>query len=300
MEALVSIASVYFFIVLGFIAKKVFSDDINDKTLILISIYFLQPILTFWGLTRVELNYNLIYTPFLYFIIVTTLLLFSIAVAKKISTDSKEQSIFIAASLIGNTGNLGIPLGIALFGTESVAYTSMINIANIFFIYTIGIYFYARSSFNIKNSLKNIFKIPILWFALLAIIYNYFGFSIHPQIDMLLEMGAYSAIVLQLLIFGIYLSGVKIQTINYKLTFSSTFIKLILLPFVGYLFLVFLNVDKFIASILIIQLLVPLAVNNVNIASLYDCKPYDVTIIVILSSLLFIPILFFYMQFIGA
>ncbi|QOG12307.1 permease [Arcobacter sp. FWKO B] len=176
----------------------------------------------------------------------------------------------------------------------------MINIANIFFIYTIGIYFYARSSFNIKNSLKNIFKIPILWFALLAIIYNYFGFSIHPQIDMLLEMGAYSAIVLQLLIFGIYLSGVKIQTINYKLTFSSTFIKLILLPFVGYLFLVFLNVDKFIASILIIQLLVPLAVNNVNIASLYDCKPYDVTIIVILSSLLFIPILFFYMQFIGA
>lgn len=267
--------------------------------MILLSIYFIQPILTFWGLTRVELNYNLVYTPFLYFIIVTITLLLSIFLAKKVSNDNQEQSIFIAASLIGNTGNLGIPLGIALFGEQSVAYTSMINIANIFFIYTIGIYFYAKSKFNLKSSIKNIAKIPILWFALLAICFNYFGFTIHPQIDRLLEMGAYTAIVLQLIIFGIYLSGIKINIINYKLTFASSFVKLILLPTLGYIILLILNVDKFIASILLMQLLVPLAVNNVNMASLYDCKPYDVTIIVVFSSLLFIPILVLFMQFIG-
>ncbi|MEW6552291.1 MAG: AEC family transporter [Campylobacterota bacterium] len=292
-------ASVYFFILLGFLAKQTFKDEINDKTLILLSIYFVQPILTFWGLTRVELNYNLVYTPFLYFIIVTATLIFSIVVAKKVSNDSQEQSIFIAASLIGNTGNLGIPLGIALFGEASVAYTSMINIANIFFIYTIGIYFYAKSKFNLKSSIKNIAKIPILWFALIAICFNYFGFTIHPQIDKLLEMGAYTAIVLQLIIFGIYLSGIRISVINYKLTFSSSFVKLILLPTFGYIVLLTLNVDKFIASILLMQLLVPLAVNNVNMASLYNCKPYDVTIIVVFSSLLFIPILVLFMQFIG-
>jgi malate permease and related proteins len=284
---------------LGFLAKRIFKDDINDKTLILLSIYFLQPILTFWGLTRVELNYNLIYTPFLYFIIVTTVLIFSFTMARYISEDKKDQSIFIASSLIGNTGNLGIPLGIALFGVESVAYTSMINIANIFFIYTIGIYFYAKSKFNLQSSFKNIVKIPILWFALFALIFNYLGFTIHPQIDTLLEMGAYSAIVLQLLIFGIYLSGVTFKSINYTLTITSSTVKLILLPLVGFIVLVLLDVDKMIASILIMQLLVPLAVNNVNMASLYDCKPYDVTMIVIASSILFIPLLFLYIQLIG-
>ncbi|MEJ5168517.1 MAG: transporter, partial [Arcobacteraceae bacterium] len=79
---------------MGFLAKRTFKDEINDKTLILLSIYFIQPILTFWGLTRVELNYNLVYTPFLYFIIVTVTLLLSIIVAKKVSNDNQEQSIF--------------------------------------------------------------------------------------------------------------------------------------------------------------------------------------------------------------
>lgn len=226
-------------------------------------------------------------------------MIFSFLVASKISKDSKEQSIFIAASLIGNTGNLGIPLGIALFGEQSVAYTSMINIANIFFIYTVGIYLYAKSKFSLSNSMKTIIKIPILWFAIIALFYNYLEFKISPQIDMLLQMGAYSAITLQLVIFGIYLSDIKFNTINYKLTFASSFVKLIILPIVGLCILLILDVDKFILSILIMQLLVPLAVNNVNIASLYDCKPYDVTMIVIFSSIVFIPLLFIYISLLG-
>ncbi|MBT3881743.1 MAG: permease, partial [Campylobacteraceae bacterium] len=35
MEALISILSIYLFIFLGFVAKKVFKDEINEKTLIL-------------------------------------------------------------------------------------------------------------------------------------------------------------------------------------------------------------------------------------------------------------------------
>jgi len=45
-------------------AKKVFKDEIDEKTLILIFIYFLQPLLTFWGLTRAPIDFNLIFTTF--------------------------------------------------------------------------------------------------------------------------------------------------------------------------------------------------------------------------------------------
>ncbi|MCK9162501.1 MAG: AEC family transporter [Arcobacteraceae bacterium] len=284
---------------MGFIAKKLFKDEIDERSLVLISIYFLQPILTFWGLTRVKMDYTLVYTPFLYCIIITIALLLNILIAKQISKDTQEQSIFIVASLIGNTGNLGIPLGIALFGEQSVAYTSIINIANIFFIYTVGIYFYAKSKFSLYNALKNILKIPILWFALFALIANWLQVPIHPQLDLLLQMGAYSTIVIQLIIFGIYLSGVKISAINYRLTFFSSFVKLISLPLLGWIILSYFDIDNFIISILLMQLLVPLAVNNVNIASLYDCKTYDVTIIIVFSSIIFIPIILLFTAFLG-
>lgn len=292
MSTLIAVVSIYLFILIGFVAKKVFKDDIDEKTLILISIYFLQPMLTFWGLTRAPIDYNLIYTPFLYFIIITIVLIILLFLGRYLFDDVKDRSIFIATSLIGNTGNLGIPLGIALFGESSVPYTSIINIANIFFIYTVGIYFFAKSSYSFKDSLIQMLKIPILWFAIVALIFNYMQYQIHPQIDKVLEMGAYSTIVLQLIIFGVYLSKTKISSQNYKLSIWVSFIKLIFVPIVGIVVVLIVGLPNEIASILIISLLVPLAVNNVNIASLYNCKPYDVTSVVFVSTVLFLFLIY--------
>ena len=293
MSTILAITSVYIFILMGYIAKKIYKDEINERTLILISIFFLQPMLTFWGLTRAPIDFNMVYIPFLYFIIITIALVVLILISQKIFTDQKDKSIFIASSLIGNTANLGIPLGIALFGESSVPYTSIINIANIIFIYTVGIYFYAKSSYSFKESLIQMVKIPILWSALFALIYNYFNFQINPQIDKVLEMGAYSTIVLQLIIFGIYISKAPIKSHNYKLSFSVSFIKLLALPILGGIVVYFSSLPNNLAAILLVSLSVPLAVNNVNIASLYKCKPYDVTAVVLVSSILFLILFWF-------
>jgi predicted permease len=40
------------------------------------------------------------------------------------------------------------------------------------------------------------------------------------------------------------------------------------------------------------EMMTPLAVANINLASLYDCRPRDVTTLILLSTLLFIPVLF--------
>lgn len=298
MDPFISILTIYLFIVIGFIAKKVFHDEIHEKTLILISIYFLQPLLTFWGLTRAPIDYNLVFSPFLYFIIVTFVLIVFIILGKTLFQDQKEQSIFISASLIGNTGNLGIPLGIALFGEASVPYTSIINIANIFFIYTVGIYFFAKGEFDLKQSLISMIKIPILWFALFALLYNYLQLPINSQIDKMLEMASYATIVLQLVIFGVYLAKTQIKTINYKLTLWVSFGKLVFLPIAALIVISFTSLDPFVAKVLMLSFIVPLAVNNVNIAALYNCKPYDVTAAVLVSTLIFLIIFYFDLAFI--
>jgi len=299
LSAIISILAIYSFIALGYIAKGIFKDDISQKTLILLSIYFLQPILTFWGLTRVEINYNLILTPFVYLVVVFSTLIVLIIFAKFIFTDEKDKSIFITTSLIGNTGNLGIPLGIALFGEQSIAYTSIINIANVFFIYTVGIFYFAKSQYTFKQSLLKMVKIPILWFAIFALLYNYLGLKINLQIDKALEMGAYATIVLQLIIFGIYLNGIKLKSQNYLLSFSTSIVKLIVLPLVGLIFSLLFNLDSYLASILIISLSLPLAVSTVNIAALYDCKPYEVTYIIFLSTILFLFLFYFDLELIN-
>ncbi|MFY9089275.1 AEC family transporter [Arcobacter aquimarinus] len=296
---MLSVLPVYFFILLGFTAKKIFTNEINEKTLVLLSLYFFQPILIFWGLTKAPINYEFIASPFFYLVIVLFCLILLLFLSKIFFKSRTEESIYLATSLVGNTGNLGIPLGIALFGVESVPYTSIINIANIIFIYIFSVYFFAREQFSIKEAIFSILKIPGIWFALLALFVNYHEITINKHIYTALEMGAYTSMVIQLLIFGIYLYSVKIKTIPWHLTLHINFVKHILLPIIGIIIVVnFTQLDSFVASILIMELMVPLAVNNVNIAALYNCKPFDVAATVLVSTALFVGLLYFYIYII--
>ena len=293
MNTLIAISSIYLFIFIGYVCKKVFKSQIDEKTLILLSVYFLQPILTFWGLTRVSLNDELLYVPIIYLIIIFTVLVFLMLIAKYIFEDEKDKAIFIVSSLIGNTGNLSIPLGIAFFGESSVPYTSIINIANVFFMYTVGVYFYAKSSFSFKDSIKSMLKIPIIWVAIFALLYNHFKLPIHPQVNQILEMGSYAGIVLQLIILGVYLSSISLRGHHYKLSFSVSFVKLILLPAVGVIFVLYSGLSSEVSIILIISLVAPLAVTNLNMAALYDCKSYEVAGVIFVSSFLFLFLVYF-------
>ncbi|MBP7741793.1 MAG: AEC family transporter [Aliarcobacter sp.] len=299
MEAIFSVLPVYFFILVGFTAKKIFINQIDEKTLVLISLYFFQPILIFWGLTKAPINYEFIASPFAYLIIVLFCLLILLLINKKLFKTRTEQSIYLAVALVGNTGNLGIPLGIALFGIESVPYTSIINIANIVFIYIFSVYFFAREQFSLKDAIFSILKIPGIWFALLALFVNYQGITINKNVYTALEMGAYTSMVIQLLIFGMYLYSVKLKTIPWYSAVQISFVKHILLPVIGIIIVVnFTNLNSFVASILIMELMVPLAVNNVNLAALYNCKPFDVAASVLISTALFVFLLYFYIEII--
>ncbi|WP_323665023.1 AEC family transporter [Aliarcobacter butzleri] len=295
-----SVLPIYFFIFLGFIAKKRFTTQIDEKTLVLLSLYFFQPILILWGLTKSPINYEFIMSPLFYIIIVFTTLPFLIFFSKIIFDSRTDESIYLGTALIGNTGNLGIPLGIALFGVESVPYTSIINIANVFFMYTISVYFFAREQFSLKQAIISIFKIPAIWFALFAIFLNYYQVPISEHITTALNMGAYTSLTIQLFIFGVYLYNVQVKTIPWKLSLHISFAKHILLPVIGILIIVwFTDFNSFVASILIMELMMPLAVNNVNFAVLYNCKPFDVAATILISSIVFVFLLYFYIEIIN-
>ncbi|WWW13010.1 AEC family transporter [Arcobacter cryaerophilus gv. pseudocryaerophilus] len=296
---MLSVLPIYFFIFLGFIAKKNLKTQIDEKTLVLLSLYFLQPIMIFWGLTKEPINYEFVLSPIFFLICMGSTLLLMLLYSKFLFSSKTDENIFLATALIGNTGNLGIPLGIALFGVESVPYTSIINIANIFFMYTISIYFFARDKFNFKESIKSIFKIPVIWFAIFALAFNYFEFKIPKEFDFALQMGAYTSLTLQLIIFGTYLYSVKVKTIPWKLSLQISFAKHILLPIIGIIVVVnFTNFNHMIASILVMELMMPLAVNNVNFSVVYNTKPTDVATTILVSSAIFIAILHFYIEII--
>lgn len=277
---------------MGYIAKMSFKEKIDDKTITLINVYFLQVFLTFWGLLIRPIDISLLYAPSIYLLIVIVALSVSAIFAKYLFENKKEYSIAMVAAIIGNTGNLGIPINIAIFGEASIPYTTIVNLVNVFVVYTIGVYYYSRGTYDTKTSLTNIVKLPILWAAIIAILLSVYEVSVHSSIMNMLMMGAYASMTMQLFLFGIYLYGTKIKEINKRLLLWVLMFKFILLPTIAFVVLVNIDLNPMIKGIIFIELLMPLAVANVNIASLYECKPRVVTALVFISSLLFLGIIF--------
>ena len=280
---MLAVISIYFFIVIGFIAKKIFSE-INEKSFVIISVYFLQPFLTLWGLTLKPINLDSFLAPTFYLSIIFISLIFTYFLAQ--SLDKKDRNIATITALIGNTGNLGIPLSFALWGSDGAFYATLLNLTNMFFIYIFGIFFYA-GKFNIENS-KKIFKIPIIYVGFIALFINYLKIDL-SDISQMLQMGAYSSMVIQLIIFGIYTANIKIKKIPLKLSAIISFEKFILIPIIGYILLSFFNIDETMKKVIILEISVPIAVNNVNLAALFDNQPEVVAWLIILTSVLFIP-----------
>lgn len=293
MGIVVSIASIYFFILLGWLSKYFLKAEINEKSLVLLSIYFLQPMLVFWGLTTQEIDFSVVQAPLLFFLVIMIALSMSFLVANLMFKEQKDRSIATVASIVGNTGNLGIPLGIALFGEGSILYTSIINLANLFIVNTVGVYFYARGEFSARDAFIKIFKLPAIWFGFLALGFNSAGLKVPESLSLSLEMGAYTTMVLQLFIFGMYLYSVKISDIDKKLFTFVTVMKFIAIPLLAIMILQFFTLSDMVYNVILLELLVPLAVMNVNLAALYDCRVNQVTFLVFSSSFIFLGYLFF-------
>lgn len=291
-STLLSIIFVYVFILLGYMAKRIFKEEMSTKTLTLMSVYFLQPFVTIWGFSTAKLHAEHIYVPLLYLAIILLLLIPTVFIGKTIFTDPKDRAIFSIAGFVGNTGNIGIPLGIALFGEGSVIYTTLINIANVFVVYIIGVYIYSRGSFSIRDSLFNIIKIPIIPASAVAIFINIYDIPLSTQIEEFFKMGAYAGIVLQLFLLGTFLQGIRIRELHPKLFMGTISQKFIIIPLATAVILSFTNLPLFVQGVIFMEMMTPLAVANINLASLYNCKPKDVTSLILLSTLLFIPVLF--------
>ena len=299
-NALFSILFVYIFIILGYIAKSIFKDDMNSKTLTIFSVYFLQPFVTIWGFSTTKLNLEHIYVPILYLGIILILLIPTLFFAKLIFEDRKQRAIFTIAGFVGNTGNIGIPLGIALFGEASVIYTTLINIANVFVVYILGVYIYSRGSFSVKKSILNIFKIPAIPAAIVATILNINGVEFSSQFKEFFKMGAYAGIVLQLFLLGTFLQGIKVREIGKKLFIGVMGQKFILIPLATYIILQFIHMEPLVKNILLMQMITPLAIANINLASLYDCRPKDVTSLILISTIAFMGVLVLFANYIKA
>ena len=191
-----------------------------------------------------------------------------------------------------NTGNMGLPICLFAYGSEGLGVSAAISALIILSHFTFGVFLAAR-----KFSFDVIVKSPPFYAIIIAVFLLYYDFELPGFVENTTFLLMYATIFLILMSLGIALTRLKVFSIN-KAIFSS-FGRVIFGPIIGYLLILYFDLEGFAAGVLLIQCSMPSAVLNYLVASIYSPKKIvdsvaSTIVVSTLMSFITIPIVVFF------
>ncbi len=181
------------------------------------------------------------------------------------------QGSLILAAMVGNTGNLGFPITLAMVGKEYFAWALFYDmLGSLFGAYGLGVVLAAKFSNNIQNHsqiAKVIFINPALWsFGFGLLLYQ---FALPAPVVFCLEKLAWGAVALSLMLIGMRLSQLKSWR-KIPQAGSSILIKMLLVPLILGSTLSLFGVTGNAAQVIVLQMAMPPALATLVIAETFN------------------------------
>jgi predicted permease len=199
-----------------------------------------------------------------------------------------ERSILVALLLtvmFGNAGNYGLSLTLFSFGEDALAYASIYFATTAILVYTVGVVLASLGKSSLKDAFVGLFKVPVLYAVILALIFNRLDFTLPLSVDRTVSLLADAAIPVMLVLMGIQLYNSNRSKHTFAIGLSNT-LRLVVSPVlaigVGILFR--LDGPAFQAGVL--ESAVPTAVLMTVLGIEYNIEPAFMTTAVFTSTLL--------------
>ncbi|AIQ55361.1 AEC family transporter [Paenibacillus sp. FSL R7-0331] len=272
--------------------------NLDTKPLLTLYLYFLTPAIILDTLANAEISFGDVYQTIAFALLNLLLLwLVSVVLGKLLKLAPPEAAGLTLISTFTNSVNYGLPLVLLAFGQLGLDKASVYVIVQMVIVNTIGVYFAARSQFNVKSAVKSVFALPAVYAALLALLLRGLGLQLPQELAAGVSMvaGAYSPVVLAIL--GAQMVRVRSGHTerNVQLAFwTGLSVRMLLSPLIALLVLLLLNISGTLFSVLLVLASMPVAVNSVVLAERFGSSPSLVSRCIVwttLASFLVLPVL---------
>jgi len=277
LQAVIPIALI---VLLGVLVGRTFSLD--QTTISQLILYVLFPALMIEGLYRTKISLSSALDLILGFALVSLVLfIFLRIISRLLGLSSEVYKSLVICSLLSNNGNLGLPLVTFVLGEEGLTHSLIYVMASSILMFGVMPPFLAGKSW--RFGLNMTFKSPIIWSMVVGILIHISGIQIYPQIQVSIRQLGEACIPLALLLLGIQLSKTNFKVGKYELL--TTAIRLLLSPLLAWWIGSILHLSSLDLQVLILQSAMPVAVNNVVLATEFGGNPSAVSRTVIVSTL---------------
>ena len=251
-----------------------------------IAFYIFSPCLIFVLLTSGRLNGNDI-TQMAAFAAISILLmgLITALIALLLRFDRNTLVALLITVMFANVGNFGLSLSLFAFGDNAVSYASIYFVTSAFLVYTLGVVLASWGRSDLKTALSGVFKVPVIYAVVFALIYNYFDWQLPLPVERTVNLLSDAAIPVMIVLLGIQLYYVKISPDIFKVGLSN-FLRLVASPILAIGLASLMQLEGAAYQAGVIESAVPTAVLTTVLATEYDLDAAFVTTAVVTSTLL--------------
>lgn len=201
----------------------------------------------------------------------------------------KHSGLYLPISIM-NTVNIPFPIIYLAFGHEGLFAATLFYIPNALLAFTLGVYVASKRHW--KASLQEIFKVPLIYAAVLGLLCNMMKIDVPDIIVKPLSFIGLMALPLILITLGYNLS--KIQIASLPTTLLASFLRMGVGIILGILIVKIVGLDGILKSVVILDSAMPAAVMASVLATKYDNEADLVSSVVFVTtviSLITIPLL---------
>jgi predicted permease len=199
-----------------------------------------------------------------------------------------ERTALVAiliTTMFANTGNYGLPLVSFAFGEQALPYAGIYFITTTLLFYTFGVFLASLGHMSFKEAIVGLFRIPMIYAVLLAILINTLDIELAVPIARTVELAADGTIPLMLILLGVQLTHVEFSR-NQRALQLSVSLRLIIAPLLALMFAGLFGLQDFSRQASVTQASMPSIVSSTVLATEYNLDAKLVTAIVFISTLL--------------
>lgn len=247
------------FLAIGFAVLFGKFVKVDPRTLSQSVIYLFGPALILNSLLSAEIEPSALGGIFAMSLISTVLLVgLGWLIGKILKLPHAMAATVMLAMSLGNTGSVGLPLAEFAFGVQGMQYAAVFYVTTTIFANILGVYIPASNHTSLKDILKRILKVPMIYAAVIGLALNLLGVRMPVILERTTDLLGYAAVAVGIAFMGVRLANMKLHG-KMKTIIITSVARIALTPLVGLLSALVLNVDALTRDVSILQISVPTA-----------------------------------------
>ena len=277
-EIEVTILSIILMIGLGYGLKRIdFLSQKDVDPLNRIVMYILMPCMVFSALYSADLSLipKLSILPGVIFISSMVTGIISFFVLKKLNFDDRKLWSVLVTLMIANTGFMGYPISLGIFGQEGFLRAIFCDIATLAIFLLLSFVLVLKFGGTAKNAVRKIALFPSLWAIILSLSLNLLNIPIGPVLENSINYLGDGAIPLIMLSLGLSINLSGLSRSKSMVVFTSI-VKLLFFPFIAFVIVSFLGLVDLQYSVTITEAAMPSGMLSLLLAITYKLD-YELT-----------------------